>query len=453
MRNWKNSIQYRAAVVKRVYTVAEIAAVVRDHETYPSPVRAKGSHHSTTRCIDADGGTVLDMTSMNRILRIDSRARTITVQAGVLLIDAAKALERCGLQFYVNLELGNLTLGSGGCCGTKDASFHTADGAAYEYGQFCSYVVGFKAVRADGTLLVVDEQHEPELLPALRSSYGLLGIVYELTIRVKEMRPMAVYHELHHLDEFAEGIAAMVAEKRSSMLYMFPFLNRVVVERRCDGDGEIDRNSLLWRARNFTWRTISPAIGHWLTTRIRKPSVRYALVDGWCWVTILLLKLLRGTRTSAADQIIRYPETGDGIGYTFSFWAFNQDDYPNVLRAYFAFCRDYYRRTGFRCDMLNVGYAVAQDRSSLFSYTRNGPALTLDPVCTGGPGWREFTIAFNQFCHEHGGKPLLNQTPELTPAQVQAAYGAEIAQFRVVRMRLDPSGRFYNRYFRDLFGS
>src|SRR5215471_18132478 len=105
LRNWKNSIQYRAAVVKRVCTVAEIVAVVRDHANYPSPIRAKGSHHSTTRCIDADGGTVIDMTGMNRILRIDSRTRTITLQAGALLIDAARALERFGLQFYVNLEL------------------------------------------------------------------------------------------------------------------------------------------------------------------------------------------------------------------------------------------------------------------------------------------------------------------------------------------------------------
>jgi hypothetical protein len=37
-----------------------------------------------------------------------------------------------------------------------------------------------------------------------------------------------------------------------------------------------------------------------------------------------------------------------------------------------------------------------------------------------------FLIAYNEFCIEHNGKPLLNQTPHLTPLQVKAAFGPEI---------------------------
>ena len=53
---------------------------------------------------------------------------------------------------------------------------------------------------------------------------------------------------------------------------------------------------------------------------------------------------------------------------------------------------------------------------ALFSYTWDGPVLTIDPVATGAPGWRDFLEAYNEFCSEHGGCPLLNQTWGLTRA-------------------------------------
>ncbi len=84
VQNWKGTITYYANSVEVVASVDDIIRIVKDPERYPSPVRAKGSHHSTTRCVVAETGTVVDMTRMNEILDIDSEARTITMQAGVL---------------------------------------------------------------------------------------------------------------------------------------------------------------------------------------------------------------------------------------------------------------------------------------------------------------------------------------------------------------------------------
>ena len=99
VQNWKRSITYYPKTVEMAESVDDIVRIVKDTEKYPSPVRAKGSHHSTTRCIVADQGTVIDLTNMNRILRIDKDAKTIIMQAGVLHIDAARELEKHGLQF------------------------------------------------------------------------------------------------------------------------------------------------------------------------------------------------------------------------------------------------------------------------------------------------------------------------------------------------------------------
>jgi hypothetical protein len=65
---------------------------------------------------------------------------TLTAQAGLQLIDAAAALRKKKLQFMLNIEIGNITLGSAACCQTKDA----LDGVGL--GQLNSFVTTIKWV-------------------------------------------------------------------------------------------------------------------------------------------------------------------------------------------------------------------------------------------------------------------------------------------------------------------
>jgi len=131
VRNWFGSIVSFPSVVTDANDVLDIIGIVQDRKKYPGPVRAVGSNHSTTPCGVADNGTVVVMRNMNRILNIGPD--TVTAEAGALYIDVAKELQKHNLQFYVNVEIGNLTIGSAACGGTKDASMPG------EFGQACSY--------------------------------------------------------------------------------------------------------------------------------------------------------------------------------------------------------------------------------------------------------------------------------------------------------------------------
>ena len=115
------------------------------------------------------------------------------------------------------------------------------------------------------------------------------------------------------------------------------------------------------------------------------------------------------------------------------------------------FCKEYYKQSGYRCDLLNVGYSIAQDKSSLFSYTRDGPGLTLDPVSSGSKGWIDFLTAYNEWCARHNGKPLFNQSRGITPEQARASFGPEIDKFQEYRKKYDPDDRFYTEFFKELF--
>src|SRR3954470_2065304 len=191
--NWFGDIVSHPAVVVDANSVDDVVRVLKAPATYPSPVRAVGSNHSTAACGVADGGTLIRM-KMNRIQNIGTD--TLTVEAGAVHLQMAKALEAKGLQFYVNTEIGNLSAGSAAIAGTKDASFPG------EYGQVGSYITGVKMVLSSGDLLEVSEDSDPQLMQILRSIYGLLGIVYEVSYKIKPLTPMHVHHTTYNLKDF-----------------------------------------------------------------------------------------------------------------------------------------------------------------------------------------------------------------------------------------------------------
>ncbi len=440
--NWFGDLTSHPKAVVEAASVDDIVAVLKDPGRYPSPVSAIGSNHSTERCGVADGGTVIRTGKLSRIL--DISGDSVTVEAGAIYVDIAKELEKQGLQFYVNTEIGNLTAGSAACCGTKDGSMPG------EFGQVNSYISRVKMVLPSGELLEVSED-QPELLQKVRSSYGTFGVVYETTFRVRPLVPMAVHHETFSIDEFAAQFPSLLERGESLMFYLFPFDGMVTVEFRHYNPGASgEPNRTIWPLRNYLWATAGPAVCAQAVRDIEIPDIRWGVIDGFNALWRLKLEnLICGENTIAGDQIIRYP-TDSNSKYTFSFWAFREESYPAVLSAYFDFSRKYFEDTGYRINMLSVGYRVAQDQSSLLSYTYDGNRITIDPVSTGGADWVTFLGAYNQFCSEHGGAPLMNQTFGLTRPLVQKALGDRLPAFANARQEFDPDGRLLNDYFRDL---
>jgi hypothetical protein len=443
--NWFGDLVSHPQVIVEANSPDDIIAVMKNPDKYPSPVRAVGSNHSTAPCGVADGGTLIKM-KMNRILNIGSD--TLTVEAGAIHIDMAQELENHQLQFYVNTEIGNLTAGSAACAGTKDASFPG------EYGQVGSYITGIKMVLPSGDLLEVTDA-QPDLIQKVRSSYGTFGVVYEVKYRVRPLLPMAVHHETFSLQDFVAKLPELKARNESMMFYIFPFSSLITVEfRHYNPVASGDPNRHAWKLRNYLWGTAGPKLAHDLQQNVPTPSIRYATIDAFSATWRFTLEtLVSSDNTVPPDQIIRYPSPSNDSRYTFSLFAFPEDSYPTVLSQYFQFSQDYYSKQGYRSDLLTVGYRIAQDQQSLLSYSYDGMVMTIDPVSTGNPGWPAFLTAYNQFCSDRGGIPLLNQTDSLTPAIVQKALGDRLRVFEETRRTYDPTNRLLNNYFKSLLAA
>lgn len=98
--SWFGDFETLPTVVVEARSVEDVIRGMRDEAAYPAPVRAVGSRHSTTRCGVADGGTVVLMRGMDRILEIEGDR--VTAEAGALYIDISRELAKRGLQFFVN---------------------------------------------------------------------------------------------------------------------------------------------------------------------------------------------------------------------------------------------------------------------------------------------------------------------------------------------------------------
>ena len=444
--NWFGDVVSKPKVLIEAKSAKEIARILRNSDKYPSPVRAFGSNHSTAPCSAADGGTMIRMRGMNRILQVSEDS--VTVEAGAILIDVAHSLQERGLQFYVNTEIGNLSIGSAACAGTKDSSMPG------EFGQVSSYCTAMKMVLPSGKLLEVNETDDPELMQVLRCSYGTFGIVTEATFRIRRIQPMEVFHETYSVREFCARLPELWARGYAMMYYMFLYDNLVTVEfRRYNPKAKGMPDQHVWPIRNSLWSRVGPLTCYQAEKNIEDKKARYKIIDAfgglWRWN---LENLIRSKNTVATDQIIRYPDVSDESRYTFSLWAFPEASYSKILPKYTKWVKNYYSTKGYRTNMLHVGYRIAQDQRSILSYSYEGNVMTIDPVSTANPGWRQFLVDYNSWCSDQGGLPLPNQTFGFTREQAQKALGDRLGIVAAKRAEFDPEDRLLNDIFRKLFG-
>ncbi len=382
---------------------------------------------------------------MTRIIEIGDDF--VTAEAGALYIDVAEALARRDRQFHINTEIGTVTLGAVACAATKDSSLIGSS----RWGQVSSFVSGVKVVRADGSVATYSESEHPQQMRLLRSSYGLLGAIVEVTLRTKSLTPVFAEHRVYSLAQFRQVVPELVAQSYALMMYFYPFADRVMVEIRREVPGAKPTSSGAWWIRNAFWRNLGPMfavlIGRISPTARIEMMLRLAfdriIRRCTCWV-------VGGKLTQPDAQIIRHPDKPGRYRFVFSMWSFEEAGFFDVLEAYFRFCHDYARRTGFRCDLPAVGYRLVQDRNALLSFSHDAPAMSIDPASTGGPGWDAFLMAFNAFASAHNGHPLFNQTKHLTPEQVHKAYGPRWREFAAARRTWDPGDRLLSRYFAKL---
>ena len=427
------------ATTVEVSTPSEIHTVLMDPRRYPSPVRPVGSGSSTTRCVTANGGTQLDLLTMNRVLKIE-RDR-VTVQPGISLTELADILSDEGLELIGGFDVANRTVGGAVAAAGLEASM------AGDVGQFASHVLQLKVLSPNGKKFVVSEKTK-SLLALMRLSYGLLGVIYEVTLRVRPVQGFAVQTAKVSFKDFGKLGPKLLSATAGVKLYLLPFRDRIYLElRRPAADADPGRK-FAWRLKDWAVYSALPEAARSIGMAIPIRQIRYPLIDSLSEVAQKLVNsALVRSGSNSVEQSGRYRMLGNKNRFTYTTWAFPAGEFANTALAYKLFCKEYYARTGFRCDMPAVGFRLNRDRSALLSPSFDTPMFTISPLSTQADGWDDFVLDFAEFAARNRGVPFFNQTRNASPETVAQRFGTRLAFFNKVRRELDPHDRLVNSFF------
>lgn len=418
---------------------SEIAAILRNPRRFPAPVRPMGFGSSTTRCLSAPGGTLVELSEMKRVLRLDNS--TVTVQPGIAIRELAEVLAAEGLELHGGFDLANRSVGGAVCA----ASLEAAMGGCPS--QFAAHVTGLKVVSPEGNRFAA-KVADRSLLGLLRLSYGLLGIVYEISLKVRPIQTFTVQSARVGFKDFAKLASRLTFASSSTKLYLMPFKDRVFLELRRPTTQGAPGRKLAWQLKDWACYSALPTALRSLAKVVPIRRMRYPLSDKLSEATQSLVgRSFVSTGSNSLEQTGRFKNPGSKQSFSYCTWAFPAQNFGAVACAYQALCVEHYQRTGFRCDMPAVAFRLNQDRSALLAPAFNEPMFTISSMTTEQTGWDDFIVDLAEFARINNGVPFFNQTQGATSDHATSSYGKRLAVFRNTRHKLDPNDRMLNQFF------
>ena len=174
---------YMPEAVLQALSAEDVCAVLKYCNEHQIAVTPRGAGTGLCGgCVAIHGGVVLSTEKMKKVLEVDTRNMTATVEPGVLLMEFPKSLEGTGL-FYPP-DPGEKTATMGGNAMTNAGGMR-----AVRYGVTRDYVLGMQVALADGSLIelggkTVKTSSGYSLIDLMIGSEGTLGFLTRLTVKL-----------------------------------------------------------------------------------------------------------------------------------------------------------------------------------------------------------------------------------------------------------------------------
>ena len=403
----------------------------------PLPIRPQGAGTAATDCNTTSAGSILHMTQLDRVFLVDRDNHTVTVEAGIRVEALIETLAEDGLELIGGFELQGRTVGGAiaapcfGPCIGNSGSF------------FSSHVVSMKIVTAKGKILTIDRSQK-NLLAAYRMSFGLLGVIYEVTLQVRPIQTFTASHRRVSIKKFAAIVDTLAMSDVGFKFYLMPYRDRVYLDlRRYDTDPG-NAYAAPWRLKDWGESTVMPHVFKSLNRIVPIDSVKYRLIDSISEATQgLVNSRLVKSGSNAASQSRR--KRGGRSTY-YSTWCFPAANFSVIALAYKKFCETTLQNTQYRCDLPAVGYRLSRDSSAPLSPSFDETMIALSTASTQLKGWDDFVIDLAEFAEKWGGTPLISQSRALRAETVIQTYSRRLDFFRRMRRQLDPEDRLLSPF-------
>ena len=187
---------------------AEVAKIVKFAHDTKTPIIARGAGSNLCAAtVPLNGGIVMSMTNMNKILEVSKSEMIAIVQPGVTNLVLDQLVEKEGLRFIpdpgsrnVSTIGGNVATSAGGLRGLK-------------YGTTRNYILGLEAVLGTGEIIrtggrLVKDVAGYDVTRLLVGSEGTLAVFTEITVALAP-RPAASKYGVAYFEDLAAAAGAV----------------------------------------------------------------------------------------------------------------------------------------------------------------------------------------------------------------------------------------------------
>lgn len=404
--------------------------------------RGLGRSYGDASLPGAAGATVAGSVLADRILAFDLATGVVRAEAGVPLM----RLNRLSLPrgWFVPVTPGThwVTLGGMVAADVHGKNHHVA-------GTFGEHVRSLRMRVADGRVLEVSDDHEPELFRATLGGMGLTGHILEVTFQMVRAATPWIWQESEPVPNFEAALERLGEAGRrwpytvcwSDLLNDGPALGRGVIDGgRWAEPGEAPRKQPPWRgALTFPLPLPSWALQPWMV-RLHN-AARYRILGG------------RGHHGIAHPESFFYPlDVVREWNRVYGRRGFIQyqavlpgpHDDPRHRRLLDVLRR--HRAAVYLCVIKDCGAAGR----GLLSFPRPGVSYALDlPV---GRDTQRVVDALNDLVVAEGGRIYLAKDALTRPEHFHAMERDRLPIFQAVRDRWDPERRLKSALSVRLFG-
>jgi glycolate oxidase len=221
--------KYFPEVVVEVINTQEVSTIIKYAYDCNIPITPRGA--GTGLCggaVATNGGILLSLRKMNRVIEIDEENLMVTLEAGVLLMELSEALSSKNLLYPPDPGEKSATIGG-------NVMTNAGGMRAVKYGVTRDYVQGMEAVLPDGRIIemggkIVKNSSGYSLINLLIGSEGTLAIVTRLTLKLipKPKKSISLLIPFNNLDKCVGTVPKIIASRATPTA--IEFMEREVIE-------------------------------------------------------------------------------------------------------------------------------------------------------------------------------------------------------------------------------
>ncbi len=172
LKNWAGNLEYSTDKVYYPDTLAQVQEFVKKTDK----LRALGTQHCFNRIADSSAN-LLSTKNLNRVIALDPKANTVTVEAGIRYGTLAEHLQSKGFALHNLASLPHISVA--GSCATA------THGSGVRNGNLASAVSAIEFVTAAGDVVTLSREKNGEQFSGAVVGLGGLGVVTKVTLDIQ----------------------------------------------------------------------------------------------------------------------------------------------------------------------------------------------------------------------------------------------------------------------------